>query len=409
MRWRDHSQHVRQSLRAWVFFTANVVAIGLGAFLLSVLLALSTGIERAVDRLTTSQASPLLIEVRTATDGTGGALSPRALGTLRSLPGVRRVDPVVMPIFAELYRDAHRHVFVSVMSVADAGDPELARLRWLATAPRAPSGGAGSLVLPLDVAQAVGFGDSRKVPGQSVTLRFGRTRGGGEETLDLPFVIAGVVTETRLSRCLVPVGTMTRLAAWHAPGAGPWTGKGGAGIVDAAFVYVRRLADVEPVRRALEGRGFQTKSVLDSVKDYGQILLAVRVVLGLIAGIAFLAGSASIFSATYASVLRRYREFAVFKAYGASRRDLYAIVLVENVFTAAVAAVVGFAAAAVVCFALNRLATERLGGDLVPIEARTFLVALAVAVVTCILASVVPAKRAAQSSVVDALASTRER
>src|SRR6266540_6373623 len=118
MRVRDRFDFVVQSLReSRVFFAVNVVAISLGVSLLTVLLALSSGIEQAIRRMMAEQVSPLLIEV-IAGSSADASVTAKGVAEMRAIPHVARAEPVIMPIFAELYRSPSQHVFISAMSTA---------------------------------------------------------------------------------------------------------------------------------------------------------------------------------------------------------------------------------------------------------------------------------------------------
>ncbi|HKR66895.1 MAG TPA: FtsX-like permease family protein, partial [Thermoanaerobaculia bacterium] len=249
------------------------------------------------------------------------------------------------------------------------------------------AGGTPAVRIPMNVANELAA-----KPGDKVLLHL--TRSGGD-AFDLPVTIAEIARQTRFSRCYAPLELMRRIRDWQERKTNT--------AYDVTYVYARDINDVSTIREALEKRGYRTASILDSVKRYRQIMLVAGVVLTSLGLIALFTGSVSIFNAAYAAVLRRMREFAIYKTYGATRRMIIAIVLTEAGITAIVSAIVGFAAGGGVCMLLQRLVRAEVDSVLFPIEWWLPLAAFAVACIASLAASILPALRAARLSPTEAL------
>jgi ABC-type antimicrobial peptide transport system permease subunit len=396
--------HIRE--RA-VFFYANVVAISVGILLVVVMLSMSTGLSRYVEMLLRSEASAEMIEV--TTDPRGGTAAPLTLRTLQSfgaIGGVRQIVPMVDSIFAEL-RGSRADAFIALASTTGRGDAEVERNVIIAGS-MAAMRSENTIVIPVNVASELGIVPPVAAAGRKLILHVTRSGRRGEESLDLPLTVVAVARQTRFSRSYAPLTLMRRIARWQnnrqLSDAEAFTERfDPTFLYDGARLYARSVDDVAPLRAQLEQRGYHTASILDSVKRYRQIMSIARVVLTSLGLIALFTGSISIFNAAYAAVLRRMREFAIYKTYGATQRAILAIVLAEAVITALVSGLLGFAAGGVVCWLLQRAVRKEVDTILFPIEPWLIGAALGVACVAAISASLVPARRAAQLSPTEAL------
>jgi hypothetical protein len=398
--------HIRETA---VFFYANVIAIGVGVLLVVVMLSMSVGLSRYVASLMKGDVSAEMIEV--TLDPASNSAPPINAATVErfeTVVYVASITPSCNSVFAEL-RAGERNVFVSLASPERPdGGFETQHRRAISPPSSGVNGGraysppvssnATTLIIPETVYNQLG--------GQrSAILHV--TRSGGE-ALDIPVVIGSVANATRFSRCYAPLPLMRRIRTWQESGrsakdvfAGPDDDP--AFVYDAALVYARSIDDVPAVRRELEKLGYRTASILDSVKRYRQILLIASVVLTSLGLIALFTGSVSIFNAAYAAVLRRSREFAIYKTYGATKQAIMTIVLTEAALTSLVAAILGFAAGGGVCALLQRLVRREVSAILFPVEWWLMLVAFAVAGLATLIASIIPALRAARLAPIEAM------
>jgi len=402
--------HIRQTP---VFFYANLIAITVGILLVVVMLSMAVGLNRYVESMLQTEASVEMIE--TTFDARTPGAKPMTLATLHELeklPNVRLVTPQVDSVFADLRLDNGPEVFISLAStLAPASDPEVMR-NALAAGDWKNMRGENVLVVPADTVRELGIAPLQSAIGRRVILHITRSGNNGIESILVPMQIAAVARNTRHSRVYAPLRFMRRIARWQSnPQVTSQTALT-ASVDDSAFAYGSALfyaKDVKAVpalREALEKKSYRTSSILDSVKRYRQIMLVAGVVLTSLGLIALFTGSISIFNAAYAAVMRRMREFAIYKTYGATRRTILALVLTEAVITAVASGLFGFAGASIICLLLQRAVSSEVEAVLFPIEWWLLAVAILTASLAAIAASVIPARRAARLSATEAMRAT---
>jgi ABC-type lipoprotein release transport system permease subunit len=407
MRRRDIVRFAVSQIReSKTFFYANVIAIGVGVLLIVVMLSIAIGLRRYVLSILQKEAAADLIEVRfDARTANTAPLTAVRTQELARIPGVRLVVPAIEGVFAELVLQRGSESFVSLASMAGPGDPEIARYSMIAAA---PSRTESMITVPESVARQIGFAIPAAAVGRRVVLRLTRSGTAGEERLDLPVVVGAVARQTRFSRCYLPLPLMKRIVRWQETPALDWTSMASlraddAFVYETVLLYATSVEAVDDIRKTVESRGYRTASILDTVKRYRQIMWVTMTVLLTLGGIALFTGSISIFNASYASVMRRMQEFAVYKTYGATRAVIMQLVVSEAVITAAVAGVLGFAAAAAICLVLQHLAWSNVDAVIFPIEWWEIAVAEGTACAACVAAAIGPARVAARLTPVEAL------
>jgi putative ABC transport system permease protein len=398
--------HIR---RTPVFFYANVVAITVGILLVVVMLSMAVGLTRYVDTTLKSEASVEMIEV-TFDARTPGA-KPLTIATLRDLakvPGARLITPVVDSVFADLRLGKGPETFISLASTVLPNDPEVSRNPLLAGSyEQLP--GERQLIVPEETVRDLGISPVQTAIGREVTLHVTRSGPRGIESLLLPMKIAAIARTTRHSRAYAPLSLMRRIARWQsdpqlaAQAAMSARSDDPAFAYGAALFYATRVQEVPTLRQAIEKRGYRTSSILDTVERYRQIMLVAGVVLTSLGLIALFTGSISIFNAAYAAVMRRLREFAIYKTYGATKQAILSLVLAEAIITALVAGILGFAAGAGICLLLQRAVSAEVEAILFPVEWWLLGVALLTASLATIAASLIPARKAATLSATEAM------
>lgn len=222
--------------------------------------------------------------------------------------------------------------------------------------------------------------------GQRVTLEHGSRRVEvAVEASDVAFS-GGFVTATSTLARLAPDAPLTQLWAAAADGA------------DARAV----IADVQQVLVAQPG--LLLEGSLEQSATLAEVLDTLVLVATALLGVAALIAVIGVGNTLGLSVLERRRESALLRALGLQRRQLYAALAGEAVLLALVGAVVGVAAG-VLFGAIGAAAMLRELGPLrlvVPVPEVAAVVA--VAVLAGMLASVLPARRAAREAPVAALA-----
>ncbi len=263
----------------------------------------------------------------------------------------------------------------------------------------------GSLITPSVKAGALA--DLRPGTGIVATNRFGI----GETPLGATLAVAGTAST-------MPVRVVA-LATALAPGAGNldllvvWSDFAAiAGDAPDTAVLAKAAPGVSPVAAtaALDAlaQAYPLASV-GSVADLSSDLEStVNSILAVIAGLLVITVLISLFGIANTlalSVVERTRESATVRALGLTRAQLRGSLLTESVLMASVGAVVGL----VFGLVYGAILVDKVLSILQPVVVvpwSWFLGIVAIATVTAVLAAVLPARRAARSSIVEAMAQT---
>jgi len=224
-----------------------------------------------------------------------------------------------------------------------------------------------------------------------------------------PFTISGIVgfgTSDNLGGATVTMfdlATAQRLFGRH-------------GTLDHLYVVaehgVSESALRDRIERVLPG-GFQAVTATDAAakqaQDTAKALGFLRTGLLVFAFVSLFVGAFIIFNTFNIIVTQRTREIGLYRAIGASRRQVLASVLIESLITGLVASVVGVAVGLLLAKGLQAL-FGLLGVDLpstaVEVRPRTIVVSLLIGTAITVLASVAPARRASRVAPIQALRET---
>ncbi|MCE9638408.1 MAG: ABC transporter permease [Planctomycetes bacterium] len=190
-----------------------------------------------------------------------------------------------------------------------------------------------------------------------------------------------------------------------------WDKQPGRGGPQSMLLVARDLADVERIEKEIQERGLEVRTVREAVEGLKKGLSIVTVVASVLAGIALFVSALGIVNTLVMSVLERTREIGLLKALGATDGDVASIFLVEagllGLGGGVLGAALGFGLALVGDVIGRRMVEETF---LMPFKGNLFqfpwwlaLGALGFALVTSLLAAVLPTLRAARIDPVKAL------
>lgn len=190
-----------------------------------------------------------------------------------------------------------------------------------------------------------------------------------------------------------------------------WDRQEGRAGPQALLVTARSLADVERIETSLQEQGLEVRTVREAVEGMKKGLSIVTVVASVLAGIALFVSALGIVNTLVMSVMERTREIGLLKALGATDGDVARVFLVEAGLLGLGGGVVGTLfgfALALVGDELGRRKVEEMflmpfQGDLFRFPWTLAAGGLAFAVVTSLLAAIVPTLRAARVDPVRAL------
>lgn len=154
------------------------------------------------------------------------------------------------------------------------------------------------------------------------------------------------------------------------------------------------------------GEGRLRVERLDGAAAFSSIVTTLQLVLSAIAAISLVSGSLGILNLGLVTVRHRAREFAIRRSFGASRREVFVLVLAESLVTTTLAGVLGIALAGLAIAALPIFSSSIIDpADLPPFPITAAIAGLAVALTVGVAAGAIPAARATQLSIIDAIRS----
>lgn len=399
------------------FFFANIIAIGVGILLVVVMLSVSTAVKNYSRELIREETSALAIEVAVEQYSFDTPpLTGTILKILENIEHVTRAVPLVQGIFAEISYQKGTKAHISLWSTIGETDPELTRLKWKYG--DLHSIGAGTteyLVVSEDTLHDLEIPSSTNVRGQPITLTVTRFKDTRKEHLHINLKIAAVAKRTRFHRCYAPLSLLSRVLKWQnweidtiksinqTSGNNQSNEEDEQMVFESALVYVKKIENVAPVRKVLEEKGYQTASLLDTIKQYEEIAFIITIILGIIGFIALFTGSVSIFNATYASVLRRIKEIGIYKTYGATGPTIFSLILGEIAITALVAGTFGYLLGKFFCKVIQDIFLINTPLDLTQTSFGLFLFVEVLALAICILAGIKPALKGARLNPIEAI------
>lgn len=170
----------------------------------------------------------------------------------------------------------------------------------------------------------------------------------------------------------------------------------------AAGAVTQRLSE----DLAQAGLGSLRIDRLDAAEDFAPIFTTLQIILSAIAAISLISGSIGILNIGLATINQRAREFAIRRSFGATRADIFVVVLAESLFTTLAAGLLGVLIAFAASLALPGLASSLIDpSEFPPFPVGSAVIGLAVAVLAGIAAGVLPALRAMRVSIIGTIRS----
>ncbi|GIW92877.1 MAG: hypothetical protein KatS3mg110_0918 [Pirellulaceae bacterium] len=370
--------HAARNLRQGGWRTAlTTLGVAIAQAALVTMLAVAIGLQEEIERPLRQLGLLTTIEVRPGDVGPArepgpspqqlAVLDDAAVKRFESLPGVKAAYPDLRMSQVKLHASGKTATCTAV------GVPR--ETAWLG--PLADSMLAGSffsihpetpeVVITPSVAAQLGFDPPETAVARDVRLTAeGLTEVGEQtfslasQTLDLRIVGVfrppGLVGPWAGNLALVPLDLMRQL-----PGAALETGlrrlRSSRALSVSGYsqviVRVERLSDVEPVERAIGAMGYRTRSMLDRLEETRSLFIVIDLVLAAIGTVALVVAGLGILNTFLMSVMERYREIGLYKAMGASDRDIYVMFLFEAVLLGLAGGCAGTVLAAGTCWLMQ--------------------------------------------------------
>jgi putative ABC transport system permease protein len=452
MKTADIVRRAGRSLRhAKIRTILTALAIGVGAFTLTLTIAASTGAKAFIDQVISDNFDPAeLIVTRdeqvlgngdtskprefdpnfgASTSGAGAVtqikrLDQNDLETIRSLDGVELVREGVSVNAAYITREDQKKYVGTLQAFSPAQKPEL----LAGTIPNSLVG--NKVLLPEGFLESLGFANAQDAIGKNITVAIrvpltpdilASELAQGSSTERLAQLSADSISLEQFEIAAVlkkPVtaqpGTELYLfiANEDALRLNDTTTKGTADFQKYPSVYVRvkngeDAEKLKAVQAKLKDLGFSTLSVEETQKF---LLQFISILQGIVVGFAFLAVIASVFgviNTQYISVLERTQQIGLMKALGMRRRDISRLFRFEAAWIGLLGGVFGAGLAFILGTLLNPWITETIdlgdGNKLLIFQAAPIVILIATLMLVAVLAGILPARKAGKLDPVEAL------
>lgn len=174
-------------------------------------------------------------------------------------------------------------------------------------------------------------------------------------------------------------------------------------------VTVKNPDDLAKIRQQMEGYGFVTSSVADTVEQINNLFATARIVLALLGMVALGVSALGMFNTLTVSLLERTREVGLMKAMGMRSTEVQELFLTESMtmgfFGGVVGILVGYAMGKLLGIIISAFAIFKGVGfiDISHIPWFFVLVVIFLSVIVGVLTGIYPARRAKRISALDAL------
>ena len=167
---------------------------------------------------------------------------------------------------------------------------------------------------------------------------------------------------------------------------------------------VENTDDLKDAVEMVHESGLETRSALDILDKADEELGKVRLIIVAIALVILLIAAVGVMNTMIIAVMERTPEFGIMKAVGTTDSDIRSLMLIEAAFTGVLGAIVSLGVARLIDTAITRFARqfieERIREEfdfrIFVYTFSDFLIIATIAIVICMLASLLPARRAAK-------------
>jgi len=366
---------------------AVVVLVGLGFGLQSILMEQIVGGDTL---LSLNVANPV---------SRGVVLNNRSVGELRKLENVKDVAPLASFSALITFEGLTGNAFVQ------GATPSYFRY----TGTRAVAGelfkekedakNSGSVVLSKAVLKLFEVKDPAKVIGKKVSFRLFVPKKDSTEQeeviLTKEYKIIGVTNEENYISATLTLPELSSHVAIN--------------TYEKAQVRVAAIEFLDPVQKAVVGKGFTVTALSKTVDQANKIFTAIQAILAAFGGIALIVSAIGMFNTMTVTLLERTGEIGVMRTLGASSNDIKVLFISEAVIVGILGGIVGILIGVGIGFSLNgmmNLAASKFGGKSVslfvyPLPFLAFITAFSG--IVGFLTGVFPARRAAALNPLDAI------
>ncbi len=454
MRIRDITRRSARNLRqAKARTILTSLAIGVGAFALTLTLAASNGVQHFVDKIISDNFDPaeLIVAKDEAVIGRGDTSKPKEyddsygsyatnsgaptqvkqlteedIAKLKSYPEVEQVREGMIVNLQYVTRPDQKKYVATAIDFSPAQNPEL-----LAGNIEKPLGGKKVLV-PEAFVSTLGFADAASAVGQKLTfavrkpitqasveqsIRQGLPTDAGaaqqlasQNTVEIEYTIAAVLKKPTTSQ----PGTELYFYVGNedAKALNDIANEGTPQYRKYLYSYVRVKdgqdnVKLKAVQDTLKKDGFYTQSVEDTQQFLTQIINILKGIVVAFGAIAVIASVFGVVNTMYISVLQRTREIGLMKALGMPKRDIGHLFRFEAAWIGFLGGAIGSLGAYLLGEAINPKITEQLklgeGEKLLIFQFPQIAELIFFLILVAVFAGLLPARKATKLDPIDAL------
>lgn len=402
----------------------TIISIFIGAFTLSLVVGISSGISSYIDEQLGNVGAENVLVVQPKVDvsiGSGpkeynpeknsvdGAsmtqiptLKPEDIVAIGKHNKITRVEPARATTLEYAQYNDNKKYELSISSYIDETNLEL-------EAGRLPNNATDNheVLLPVSYVDAMGLGSANDAINKELKLVV-VSPANGQRTL-VGAIVVGVQSTSLLTsagasgnRALLVALDEARTSGMPANVRNQFT---------AAAAYMKSdltQAEIDQLKKDLDAQGYSAQTIQDQIGAIDQVISAITYVLLFFGAIALLAASFGIINTLYMAVQERTKEIGLMKAMGMSRKRVFTLFSVEAILIGFWGSLLGILGALGVGQIANQIATDTFLKDLDGFELTVFpwasiaIIAFIVMVIA-FLAGTLPARRAAKQDAIEAL------
>ncbi|MEW5323127.1 ATP-binding cassette domain-containing protein [Geobacillus thermoleovorans] len=374
----------------------TAIGASIGIFGLSIIMALGNGVKQklssSIDEATAKSSLSVANEQF-------AVLSENDSAQLRELKGVRDIYPY-NPFQISIKTKEGAKATSSAESLSPRKYAEIIYGKKYIVKGRFPDDQSDEIVLPERIAKKL-FKDSKEAVGKHVSLVV-QVMSLKEiyPTVNVHATVVGVVKNN-------PIPLLDTVGISYGLSQKIMQESIGNSTSALSFTIIpSSMKDIAPLKNEIKKMGYKVQTDEESQNEINEYISLASIALGMLSGISLIVSSIMIGIVLYVSVLERTREIGILKALGAFRSDIRRIFVTEGVLIGVIGGVFGILGSIAVGKAANYVVTtvmKKSNLDLFQFSFVQVVLLILFSGLLGVLASFVPANKAAKQPAVEAL------